>query len=215
MQFSGERALFAGAHLDDIEFGCGGLVARFCNELDMRFLTLTKKTRASTGEVQIVRDLEEPYRAAEALGITAKQLAIEDLDGQLLQGQAQQVREVFLRWRRDFDPDIIFVPARDDIHQDHHVVFEEAVRIFRDRTVIGFEVVRSTLSFRPSLFVGIGDEHLEKKIGSIMAYQSQLDPQQSAGYYFKPEIIRGQAAFRGGQSNNNLAEAFEVYLMHI
>jgi LmbE family N-acetylglucosaminyl deacetylase len=214
MQLNGERALFAGAHLDDIEFGCGGVVARFRNELDMRFLTLTKKTRASTGEVQIVRDVDEPYRAAEALGITAEQLAIEDLDGQLLQGQAQQVREVFLRWRRDFDPHIIIVPARDDIHQDHHVVYEEAVRIFRDRTVVGFEVVRSTLSFRPNLFVGIEEEHLEKKIEAVMAYQSQLNPNQSAGYYFKPEIIRGQATFRGGQSNKELAEAFEIYLMH-
>ena len=34
-------------------------------------------------------------------------------------------------------------------------------------------------------------------------------------YYFKPEIIRGQALFRGGQSNKELAEAYEIYFMQL
>jgi N-acetylglucosamine malate deacetylase 1 len=213
MELITKRLLFAGAHLDDIEFGCGGVVSRWREHADMRFLTLSKKTRASTGEVQIVRDLDEPYEAARALGVDAAQVAVEDLDGQLFQQQAQQVRESFLRWRREFDPEVVFVPAKDDIHQDHHVVYEEAVRIFRDRTVIGFEVVRSTLSFRPNLFVAVAEEDIERKCAAVSCYKSQL--QQSAGYYFEPELIRGQALFRGGQSNHSLAEAFEIYFMQM
>ena len=208
-----ERALFAGAHLDDFEFGCGGAISRWREHMDMRFLTLSKKTRASSGEVQIVRDLEEPYAAAEALGVGADKVSIEDLDGQLFQQQAQQVREILLRWRREFDPEVIFVPAREDIHQDHHVVYEEAVRIFRDRAVIGFEVVRSTLSFRPNLYVALSEDDLERKCAAVSCYRSQLE--QSAGYYFGSELIRGQALFRGGQSNHPLAEAFEIYFMQL
>ena len=213
MQF--ERVLFAGAHLDDIEFGCGGLVARLGAAQDLRFLTLSKQTRAASGEIQIVRDLDEPVRAAEVLGVPRDRVAVENLDGQLFQGQAQNVREVFLDWRRDYDPDAVFVPARDDVHQDHHVVYEEAVRIFRDRTVIGFEVVRSTLSFRPNLFVALTEAEVERKAAAVACYESQLDPKQSAGHYFKPEIIRGQALFRGGQSSNELAEAYEIYFMQL
>lgn len=206
-----ERALFAGAHLDDVEFGCGGAIAKWAGERDVRFLTLTKKTRDSAGQVQIVRDLDEPVQAAKILGIPSERVGIEDLDGQVLQYQAQAVREVFLKWRRDFDPDVVFVPAANDVHQDHHVVYEEAVRIFRERTVIGFEVVRSTLAFLPNLFVEIDADQLDKKVRSILCYRSQLE--QSAGYYFKADIIEGQARFRGGQCGRELAEAFEVYCM--
>ncbi|MBT4979189.1 MAG: hypothetical protein HOL51_28305 [Gemmatimonadetes bacterium] len=206
-----ERALFAGAHLDDVEFGCGGSIAKWAATSDVRFLTLTQKTINADGEVQIVRDLGEPHTAADILGVPTERVAIEDLDGQVLQYQAQAVREVFLRWRRDFDPQVVFVPAADDIHQDHHVVYEEALRIFRERTVIGFEVVRSTLAFRPNLFVEIGADDLHKKVQSILCYRSQLE--QSAGYYFKADIIEGQARFRGGQCGRELAEAFEIYCM--
>ncbi len=206
-----ERALFAGAHLDDVEFGCGGSIAKWAGKCDIRLLTLTKKTRNAAGEVQIVRDLDEPMAAARILGVPPERVAIEDLDGQVLQYQAQAVREVFLDWRRDFDPEVVFVPAVDDVHQDHHVVYEEAVRIFRERTVIGFEVVRSTLAFRPNLFVQVSAKDIDKKARSIMCYQSQLT--QSAGYYFKTEIIEGQARFRGGQCGREFAEAFEVYFM--
>lgn len=205
--------LFAGAHLDDIEFGCGGVVAELAPRGEVYFLTLSKHTRSAAGEIQIVRDLEEPLRAASILGVAKGQVEIEGLDGQLFQRQAQEVREVFLRWRREYNPDTIFVPARADIHQDHHVVYEEALRIFRDRTIVGFEIVRSTFSFSPNLFVEIPEEALEKKIRAVMCYQSQLT--QSAGYYFKPEIIRGQACFRGGQSNRGFAEAFEIYHMNL
>lgn len=207
------RVLFAGAHLDDVEFGCGGLIAQLAPDGDVHLLTLSKHTRSSKGEIQIVRDLEEPLRAASMMGLPAERVAMETLDGQLFQSQAQEVREIFLQWRRNFDPDTVFVPARDDLHQDHQVVCAEALRIFRDRTVIGFEVVRSTLEFRPNLFVGISEVALEKKISAVLCYQSQLT--QSAGYYFKPEILRGQAAFRGGQSNKALAEAFEIYFMNV
>ena len=212
MEILFERALFAGAHLDDVEFGCGASVARWATQgRDMHFLTLTKKNRNAAGEVQIVRDLNEPIQAARSLGLTKENVSIEDLDGQVLQYQAQAVREVFLNWRRDFDPEIVFVPASNDIHQDHQVVYEEAMRIFRERTVIGFEIVRSSLSFRPNLFVEVGRDDLEKKAKSILSYRSQLE--QSAGYYFNSDLIKGQARFRGGQCGKGLAEAFEVYCM--
>ena len=213
MKLSFKRVLFAGAHLDDIEFGCGGTIAKWARHIDLHFLTLSKKTRSAAGEIQIVRDLEEPLEAARVLDVPSDRVVIEDLDGQLFQQQTQQVREILLGWRRNYDPEVVFVPAKEDIHQDHHVVYEEAVRIFRDRTVIGFEVVRSTLSFAPNLFIKVSEKDLKKKIRAITCYHSQL--KESAGYYFKPEIISGQAAFRGGQSNKVLAEAFEIYLMHL
>jgi LmbE family N-acetylglucosaminyl deacetylase len=213
MQLRFERALFVGAHLDDFEFGCGGLIAKYGVEWEGRLLTLSRHTRAATGEIQIARDLDEPRRAAAALGIPADRIAIEGLDGQLFQRQSQEVREILLDWRRRFDPQVVFVPSREDIHQDHHVVHEEAIRIFRDRAVLGFELVRSTLAFTPNLFVAISAGDLARKEQAIECYQSQL--RESAGYYFDPEIIRAQARFRGGQCNRQWAEAFEVYFMHL
>ena len=212
MEVCFEHALFVGAHLDDFEFGCGASIARWA-ELgrNIRFLTLTQKNRNAAGEVQLVRDVKEPMQAARALGVPEECVWIEDLDGQVLQYQAQSVREVLLRVRREFNPEIVFVPAADDIHQDHRVVYEEAMRIFRERTVVGFEIVRSSLAFRPNLFVEVNADNLRKKTEAILCYKSQLE--QSAGYYFNSDIIEGQARFRGGQCGKELAEAFEVYTM--
>ncbi|MDA2915360.1 PIG-L family deacetylase [Nitrospinae bacterium AH_259_B05_G02_I21] len=215
MQWTFKRLLFVGAHLDDIEFGGGGLIAQRQTEASIKLLALSKHTRSAAGEIQIIRDTDEAYQAAKLLGVVSEDVHMENLDGQLFQRQQQEVREVLLSWRAKYDPDVVFCPSIRDIHQDHRVVAEEVCRIFRHQTCLGYECVRSSLDFRPTLYVGISEDALKKKIDAVLAYESQLDERQSAAYYFSGELIRAVALHRGAQVAKELAEAFEVYFLNV
>ena len=41
MTFSGKRVLFIGAHPDDIEIGCGALIAHIANKTEIKCVTLS------------------------------------------------------------------------------------------------------------------------------------------------------------------------------
>jgi LmbE family N-acetylglucosaminyl deacetylase len=207
-----QRILCVGAHLDDIEFGCGATIADLVgSEREIHFLTLSQCNKSSTGKLQLQRDISEAYRAAQQIGLHDNDLSIEGLDGQQFPQQRQKIREILLEWKRKFNPDLILCPSRQDFHQDHQALSEEAVRIFRLETCLGYEVVRSSLYFQPNFYNGVSNESVEKKIKALLCYQSQINPLVSAVYYFDPDIIRSMALFRGGQVNQKFAEAFELY----
>ncbi len=209
-----ERVLCIGAHLDDCEFGCGGFLARYAGKAEIRVLGLSTRTRSSTGEVQIVRDVEEAYRGVELLGLSREAVVLEGLDGQLFQEQRQQLREILLDWSRRYEPDLILCPPVRDIHQDHQVAGEEACRIFRRRTVLGYEILNSSYDFTPTLFLPLSPAELERKVDAVMSYKSQQVSPATAAYYFDSDMIRGLAHSRGAKCGSQAAEAFEVYFMN-
>jgi LmbE family N-acetylglucosaminyl deacetylase len=55
-----------------------------------------------------------------------------------------------LHINRTFQPDLVFVHTKADLHQDHQTVTEEALRAFRGITVLGFDVIRSSYGFSPT-----------------------------------------------------------------
>lgn len=214
--FSQGNILFLGCHLDDIEYGCGGLIHKLV-ELgfrdQIRYLTLTRFNKSADGKITIERDLNEVYTAISHLGLDQSNLQIGDLPGQLLQEYAQEIREILLEVRRQLNPAYVFYPSRNDIHQDHHTLCEEAVRIFRNTGCYGYELIRSCYHFQPNFYIEIDENNMANKIDSVMSYQSQQS--QSAGYYFHPEVLRSICTFRGGQSGKRLAEAYEIDFYHL
>jgi len=206
----GEKVLAIAAHPDDIEMGVGGTLARFRDLLDIKVLVLSQVTRDSAGNVQIQRDMEELHNAMKVLGICDDDLFVREIPAQLFQRYHQEIREEFLKWKREFNPDIILCPGVGDIHQDHSVVLAEAERIFRERTILGFEIIRSSLHMIPQMRVEITEEQLARKIEAISCYKSQLDPAISAAWYFSEDVIRSVARVRGAQVGVEYAEAFAV-----
>ncbi len=107
--------------------------------------------------------------------------------------------------------DIVFTTPINDIHQDHIVLAEEVVRLFREKTVFGYEVIRSGYNFRPQLHVKLTEDIVERKIKAAQCYKSQWSTTKSGGYYFSKEIMKGLMRARGAQFGLEYAEAFEVY----
>ena len=93
--------------------------------------------------------------------------------------------------------------------QDHNVVTEEVVRIIRNTTILGYEVMKHNRFFLPKIFVEISKESLEQKIKALSCFKGQTQK-----YYFDKKVIEALATVRAANANFlGFAEAFEMYNM--
>ncbi|HEX9595924.1 MAG TPA: hypothetical protein VF982_03515, partial [Anaerolineales bacterium] len=102
-------------------------------------------------------------------------------------------------------PGLVFVHTSADIHQDHAVVTQEALRAFRGVTVLGFDVLRSSYGFFPHFLMEVQESHVERKIEALRAYQTYAER-----YYFDPEVIRATMVRHGALAERPFAEGFDI-----
>lgn len=196
--------------MDDIEFGCGGLISELSDSNTQILLAvLSVSNKDSKDNIILQRDVNEAYASLDVLGLKRSQLYLGNCFGQIFDIEQQKMREELLHLRELFHPDLVFFPSKNDVHQDHFALSNNAFRIFRNRSCLGYEVVRSSFDFHPHVFMELTEESVNKKISSIMCYSSQMH--ESAAYYFDEDLIKSTTIFRGGQIGVRFAEAFECY----
>ena len=99
----------------------------------------------------------------------------------------------------------MLIPSSYDIHQDHQVVHMEAVRAFKDISILGYELPWNNMKGQYNYFVELSEIHLENKTRAIESYKSQ-----SERHYIKHKTFKNLAKLRGAQIKRQYAEAFEV-----
>ncbi len=201
MIFYGRRVLFLGAHPDDIELGCGALIAHIVPHTEIRCVTLSDNQKNPA----LKNLVEEHYRSMEVLGVPKEWVVLGPFETRRFPHYRQEILEYLLDWNRKFQPDIIFVHTKADIHQDHGTLTEEALRAFRGKTVLGFDVIRSSYGFFPSFLVEVGQQDVEKKIQALVEYKTYADK-----YYFNPEITRSTLIRNGAICERQYAEGFDI-----
>jgi len=174
-------ALAIGAHPDDVELGCGGIVALLASQgKKVGILHLTRGERGTRGTPE--ERQREAERAAEALG--AAELAFLDCgDGALRHGEAEE--DALIEVLRRFRPELVLGPTPSDRHPDHgrsHRLVADAC-FYAGLTNRGpggpphrpaavFSYMQHD-TFEPSLVVDV-TAVWEKKIASLAAYGSQI-----------------------------------------
>ena len=89
-----------------------------------------------------------------------------------------------MRLKTDINPDTIFLPSSQDLHQDHQTVYTEGLRAFKMSTVLGYELPWNNLSFDYRHFVVLQRRHVETKIEALRCYQPQAHKAlQPRGFY--------------------------------
>ena len=131
MIFSGKRILFLGAHPDDIELGCGALIAHIIGHADVRCVTLSD----NQNNPALTNLVAEHYRSMSVLGVLKDQIILKDFETRNFPRDRQAILEFLYELNREFKPDIVFTHTQSDIHQDHDVVRVEALRTFRGVSV--------------------------------------------------------------------------------
>ena len=197
------RILILCAHTDD-ESGCAGTIARLQPDHDIRYIAF------SGIEVSLKNEGKDPGAARKECKKSLDILGISNYEilkypVRTFPSQRQDILEFLVSENKTFDPHIIMTPATVDIHQDHQVITQEAIRAFKYKTILGYEMPQNSVKFCSAVFFKLEQKHIAKKLVSISCYESQYNKP-----YFNPKFILNLANLRGVQSGCEYAEAFEV-----
>ncbi len=191
-----ERVLAIGAHADDIEIGCLGTLIR----LQPTHLHLV----VISGDP--VRAKEAQDSAHEAFGPKTEVTVGAFPDG-FLPYQAAEVKRFLREATSDESPDVVFAPARNDLHQDHRFVSELALQLFRDHLIFEYEIPKYDADLgRPNLYVPLSSDAMQYKIHHLMgSFPSQRDKP-----WYTEDLFRAIATIRGLECRapEGFAEAF-------
>ncbi|MBI5936085.1 MAG: PIG-L family deacetylase [Chloroflexi bacterium] len=201
MNFFGKRVLFLGAHPDDIELGCGGLLHHIAKQTDVLCVTLSDNQK----NPDLHNVVDEHLRSMAILGVPRESIVLGPFTTRIFPDARQEILEYFLKLRKDFKPDLIFVHSNKDVHQDHLTMTDEALRAYRGITVLGFDVVRSSYGFFPHFIVEMSEEDVNKKIEALSQYETYRDR-----YYFNAELTRSIMVRHGALAECPFAEGFDI-----
>ncbi len=201
MRFDARRLLFIGCHPDDIELGCGALLHQVARQREVLCVTLSdnQKNPALSGLI------EEMYASMNRLGVPRERVLLGPFTTRHFSEARQDILDYMIRLRRDFRPEIVFVHSRSDMHQDHNVATEEALRAFRDTTLLGFEIIRSSHGFFPQFLAEVSEDDVQAKLEALACYKTYADK-----HYFSPEVIKSTLLRNGAIAIRPYAEGFEV-----
>ncbi len=201
MNFFGKKVLFLGAHPDDIEIGAGALLHRVVKQTDALCVTLSDNQK--NPDLKNVKN--EHLRSMQVLGVPPERVVFGPFTTRVFPHERQELLEYLLKLRREFQPDLIFTHSKQDVHQDHLTVADEALRAFRGITVLGFDVVRSSYGFFPHFLVEVTEEDVNKKIEALAQYETYRDK-----YYFNSELTRSIMVRHGALAERPFAEGFDI-----
>lgn len=201
MRFYGKKVCFIGAHPDDIELGCGALIHHIQPRTELLCVTLSNNQKNP-----LLNNLvDEHYRSMAVLGVPDKSVVLGTFETRRFPHFRQEILEYMIELNHNFEPDIIFVHTKADIHQDHGTITQEALRAFRGKTVLGYDVLRSSYGFFPNFLVDVTEEDVEKKIAALAEYKTY-----ASKYYFDPKITRATLIRHGALSERPYAEGFDI-----
>lgn len=194
-----EVVLAIGAHPDDVEIGCGGILLNHSQAGDdVIILTLTG---GEAGGAQDVRH-GESLAAAHAIGAELRMFNLPDRS--ITSGP--ETISIIEGVIADFQPSIIYTHTSHDAHQDHRAVHDATMVAARGvPNVYCYQAPSATVDFRPSLFVDVEDQ-LDRKLGVIELFASQA----SIRPYLEPSHLRATSSYWGRFSDYRLVEPLEV-----
>jgi N-acetylglucosamine malate deacetylase 1 len=201
-----KNVIVFGAHPDDFEVGCSGTILKYLKDINLKIYVMSD--RYEDGKM---RNLAEKDKSFKILGLQKIPCEIFDIPTRIFHDYQSKIRNILYEIVTKTDVDIVFTPPLNDIHQDHIVLAEEVLRLFREKTVFGYEVIRSGYNFTPHMHVKLTEKIVELKIKASQCYKSQWSTTKSGGYYFSKDIMKGLMRARGAQFGLEYAEAFEVY----
>ena len=194
------KILAIGAHPDDVEFGCGGSLAKYARKGNEVYLLVT--TEGHQGGDPTVRR-QEQERAADVLG--AKDVfwgGYRDTELPLNRELIQTIEGVVRR----VGPDFIYVHYFDDTHQDHRHLATSTVTATRYTRNVLFYEGPTTQNFAPVVFTDI-EGLVEVKVAALEAHTSQTLKTNIRDLSIV-DIARASAHFRGIQGRVGSAEGF-------
>lgn len=213
-----KRIVIMTPHPDDETLGCGGTILKHISAGDeVYWLIITEMDEEYFSKERIDKRQEEIAQVAMNYGFMKTiQLSYKaaKLDEVPVSDLVADIGNLF----DEIEPNIVYVPYRNDIHSDHKVVFDatmsctkwfrypsiEKVLVYETLSETDFIMNLDANGFRPTVFVNIS-EFIDNKLDIMKIYQSEM-----ADHPFprSEEAIRALATLRGAAAGVMAAEAF-------
>lgn len=194
--------LAIGAHPDDIELGCGGLLLKAARQGHDIFMYTLTRGGASGDPEQRTKEL---LQSAKFIG--AKKVWIDNFEDTRLSLTSELINHIEFFINRA-DPDLVITHSLNDTHHDHRAISESTLEAGRFIPNIMSYEIPVTRDFKPEVYFDIS-EVMDDKIQLINIFWSQRTKM-----FLKSNAIRGLAEYRALQSRLNTSvtcvEAFEV-----
>jgi N-acetylglucosamine malate deacetylase 1 len=201
-----KRVLVLAPHTDDGEFGCGGTINKLISEgKEVWYVAFSACEQSVLPQFASDILITEVKAATKVLGVKPENLILKDYAVRTFNYRRQDILEDIIKLRAEINPDLVFVPALTDIHQDHKTIAEEALRAFKFTSMLSYELPWNNISFQTSCFYPLSDANIETKIEALKKYESQAHRPYSSA-----EFIKSLAMVRGVQISTKYAETFEV-----
>lgn len=201
------RILVLAPHTDDGELGCGASIAKYIAAgKEVTYIAFSTCSQSLPKELPSDTLEAECRKATCALGI--QEVRFFNFEVRRLLFHRQEILEELILLNKALQPQTVFIPAQNDVHQDHQVIFAEGQRAFKNCNLLGYELPWNNLQFHPTYFEKLEESHLKKKQKALQEYGSQ-----SHRRYMQEGFMEALAVVRGVQCGAAYAEAFEVYHM--
>jgi LmbE family N-acetylglucosaminyl deacetylase len=195
------RILCLGAHSDDIEIGCGGLILQVLREyrsVDVDWIVFSAHGRRE----------QEARRSAGLFlrGARRQRVMLREFRDGYFPYDAS-IKEAFEELKNGDAPDLVLTHYRHDRHQDHRVVSDLTWNTFRDHLVLEYEIPKYDGDFgSPNFFVPLDRRTCERKA----KYLQDVFGSQREKHWFGRETFCGLMRLRGMEcrARQGYAEAF-------
>ncbi|MGD8279434.1 MAG: PIG-L deacetylase family protein [Gemmatimonadota bacterium] len=201
---NGLRVLCLGAHPDDIEIGCGGLVLSLLGarpDVEVRWVVLgahgdrADEARASAGGF--------------LAGAARADVDVLDFRDGFFPGESVRIKEWFEALKGRIEPDLILTHRQADRHQDHRTVSELTWNTFRHHLVLEYEIPKYDGDLgQPNVFVPVAPETRTRKVALLLEHFAS----QRGRTWFTADTFEGLMRLRGIEcaSPTGFAEAFHA-----
>ncbi|MDQ4100621.1 MAG: PIG-L family deacetylase [Thermoproteota archaeon] len=195
--------LAIGAHPDDIELGCGGLLLKAARQDHHNIFMYTLTRGGASGDPE--ERTKELMQSAKSIG--AKRLWIDNFEDTKLSLSSDLINHIEF-FIKKADPDIVLTHSLGDTHHDHRAIAASTMEAGRFvPNILAYEIP-VTRDFKPQVYYDISDV-MDDKIELINIFLSQRSKS-----FLQSNAIRGLAQYRALQSrfDNSVScvEAFEV-----
>ena len=200
-----KNILVIAPHTDDGEFGCGGSISKFIEKGYNVYYLAFSTAEESVPQGYPKNILETEVKEANAiLGIPIENLILYKYRVRHLAEHRQEILQILVDLNKNLNPDLVFIPSLNDIHQDHSTVAMEGLRAYKNTSILCYEVPWNNLNFNTQCFISLEERHIEK-IDALSCYKSQMQKP-----YASSDFIYSLAKTRGTQINEKYSEVFEV-----
>jgi LmbE family N-acetylglucosaminyl deacetylase len=180
-----------GAHPDDIELGCGGLLIKAVrNGHNVYMYTLTRGS--ASGDPQ--ERTKELIQSCKVIG--ADGLWIDNFEDTHLSNSHDLINHIEYIIIKS-QADIVITHSLNDTHHDHRAVAASTIEAGRNIPNIMAYEIPLTKDFKPQIFYDISDV-IDEKVELLNLFKSQSDK-----LYLKSNALKGLAEYRALQSRLN------------